>query len=251
MLQKPLSKADSKVLAQVFDPESALGKAEVLVDPSLPADRHILDTELLNQLKAREREAIAFIEQFEKSGLPSNAQGKREAFRSAITILDDLISSHPNYASARNNRAQLRRWRYGDRHTLCQPKAHADAERSAAGVAAMKDLKSAIDLASPARPQDGVSATQGRLLAQSTTQLAALYYAASKDLDATDQMYIVELDSVQWSKDRFEEEASKLFYLGGLYGNEVAKALAVHTNPHAKLCGNIVKEAMRKELAGF
>ncbi|CZT17699.1 uncharacterized protein RCC_03536 [Ramularia collo-cygni] len=250
MLQKPLSRADSKVLAQVFDPESTPGRAEVLIDPSLPADRHILDIDLLNHLKAREREAIAFIEQFEKSGKSSNAPGKSDAFQSAIAILDDLISCHPNYASARNNRAQLRRWRFGDRHTLCQPRARPDIERSAAGVAAVEDLKSAIELSSPARPQDGVSATQGKLLAQSTTQLAALYYAAFKDLDTSTEMAVTEFDSVQWSCERFEEEASKLFYLGGLYGNEVAKALAVHTNPHAKLCGSIVKEAMRKELAG-
>lgn len=251
MLQKPLSKADTKVLAQVFDPESAPGKAEVLIDPSLPADRHIVDVDLLSQLKAREREAISFIEQLEKAGQQSDAQAKHNAFQSAIIILDDLISRHPNYASARNNRAQLRRWRFGDRHTLCQPRAQLDAERSAAGVAAVQDLKSAIELASPARPQDGISSTQGRLLAQASTQLAALYYAAYKDLDKSTAMEIVEVDSVRWSKERFEEEASKLFYLGGLYGNEVAKALAVHTNPHAKLCGSIVKEAMRKELAGY
>lgn len=251
MLQKPLSKADSKVLAQVFDPESAPGRAEVLVDSSLAADRHIQDSDLLIQLKAREKEAIAFIEQFEKSGQPSTTQGKCDAFHSAIVILDDLIARYPNYASARNNRAQLRRWRFGDRNTLCQLKSQSDRERSLAGVAAVEDLKSAIALASPERPQDGVSATQGRLLAQSTTQLAALYYAAFKDLETTTSMEVVELESVQWGKERFEEEASKLFYLGGLYGNEVAKALAVHTNPHAKLCGNIVKEAMRKELAGY
>lgn len=38
--------------------------------------------------------------------------------------------------------------------------------------------------------------------------------------------------------------------MGGRYGNEVAKALAVASNPTAKLCGAIVKEAMRKEF-GF
>lgn len=251
MLQKPLSVADSKVLAQVFDPESAPGRTEVLVDPILPADRHILDTDLLKQLRAQEREAIAFIEQFEKSGQQSNPQAQRVAFQSSITILDDLISRHPDYASARNNRAQLRRWRFGDRHTLCQPRAYVDGEKRAEGLAAVEDLKSAISLASPERPQDGVSASQGQLLAQSSTQLAALYYAASKDLDTTTAMDIAKLDSIQWSRERFEEEASRLFYLGGLYGNEVAKALAVHTNPHAKLCGGIVKEALRKELAGL
>ncbi|SMR54270.1 unnamed protein product [Zymoseptoria tritici ST99CH_3D1] len=247
--RKPLSKADSMVLAQVFDPESAPTRPEVLVNPDLPADAHILDKDLLQELKAREKEAIAMIEEFEKSGQTSVS--KIEAYRAAISILDDLISRHPNYASARNNRAQLRRWRFGDRNVLCQPKACIDRERSAAGLAAVQDLRSSIDLASPARPQDGVSPPQGRLLAQATTQLAALYYAASKDLDTPSPKELADMDDITWSKDKFEEESSRLFFLGGLYGNEVAKALAVHTNPHAKLCGSIVKEAMRKELSGM
>ncbi len=45
----------------------------------------------------------------------------------------------------------------------------------------------------------------------------------------------------------FEESASRDFTMGGRYGNEVAKALAVASNPTAKLCGAMVKEAMRKE----
>jgi hypothetical protein len=38
--------------------------------------------------------------------------------------------------------------------------------------------------------------------------------------------------------------------MGGRYGNEVAKALAVSMNPTAKLCGEIVKDAMRRVLNG-
>jgi hypothetical protein len=41
--------------------------------------------------------------------------------------------------------------------------------------------------------------------------------------------------------------ASRDFMLGGRYGNQIAKALAVATNPTAKLCGSIVQEAMSKE----
>lgn len=249
MLPKQLSKADSKVLAQVFDPESAPTRVEVLVHPDLPADPRILDAELLLKLKSREKEAISIIEQFEKNVGPHQTS-KDAAFRAALAIIDDIIDSHPEYASARNNRAQLRRWRFGDRNTLCQKKSDVDGEKSAAAVAAVNDLTASVKLVSPARPQDGVSPAQGRLLAQSYTQLGALYYAAFKDLDTDVIMEVAELDGSSWTKDRFEEEASRSFYLGGLYGNEVAKALAVHTNPHAKLCGSIVKEAMRKELAG-
>ena len=241
-----LSKADSKVLAQVFDPESGPAKAEVIVDPALPADRHITSTDLLLQLKARERSAIQLIEGFEKAADKSE-QAKLEAYRKAIQILDKLVSEHPNYASARNNRAQLRRWRFSDRKLIVQKRSAVDAERKEASTAAVSDLQNCIALASPSSPQDAVSPAQGRLLAQAHTQLGALYYAAAKDLEGEAEVVCDGLS--EWSKDGFEEEASRSFYLGGLYGNEVAKALAVHTNPHAKLCGNIVKEAMRKEMA--
>lgn len=52
---------------------------------------------------------------------------------------------------------------------------------------------------------------------------------------------------VGWEKIDFEEAASRDFALGGRYGNEVAKGLAVSTNPTAKLCGQMVREAMKKE----
>ena len=248
MQVKDLSKADSRVLAQVFDPESALEKAEVLVDACLPEDSHIVNSETLAALKIREKTAIRIIEEFE---MKSPGSGDKDvAYRGSLAILDQLIEEYPQYASARNNRAQIRRWRFGDRNTLCQKKTDFDLERRNAGFAAVKDLQHSLALASPERPQDAVSPAQGRLLAQSFTQLAALFYAAFKDLDSPSVMDVASLDSKVWSRDRFEDEASRLFYLGGLYGNEVAKALAVHTNPHAKLCGSIVKEAMRKEMAG-
>jgi hypothetical protein len=243
-----LSKSDSKVLAQVFDPESGPAKVEVLIDPTLPTDRHVRDGSLLAKLKLAEREAIQLIETFEKLS-ERTEQTKDQAYRRALARLDQLIAENPTYASARNNRAQLRRWRFGDRNMICQRRNQEDVERQTAAVATVDDLDQCIALASPERPQDPVSPSQGRLLAQAYTQLGALLYAAAKDLDSPEDVDIVRKDSERWSKDQFEEEASRLFYLGGLYGNEVAKALAVHTNPHAKLCGSIVKEAMRKELA--
>jgi len=242
-----LSKADSLVLAQVFDPESAPTKTEIIVDPHLPADKHVSDACLLAELRAMERQAILCIEECERS--KAGPAGREAAYESALVILDQLIAAHPKYASARNNRAQLRRWRFGDRNTLCQKRNTLDQQRTSAGTKCVDDLQQCIKLASPTRPTDAVSPSQGQLLGQAYTQLAALYYAASKDLDADDGFELVS-DAVQgWSRDKLEEEGSRCFYMGGLFGNEVAKALAVHTNPHAKLCGSIVKEAMRNEIA--
>ncbi|KAK3705615.1 hypothetical protein LTR37_013223 [Vermiconidia calcicola] len=246
--QVQLSKADSKVLAQVFEPESGPAKAEVLVDPYKPADRHIDDKLALAKLKARERDAIRLIEDFENPAIQSS-HSKDEVYRKALSLLDQIIEDYPDYASARNNRAQLRRWRFGDRNMLCQARHPKDSDRSEAVSATVQDLRCSIALASPERSGDAVSPAQGKLLAQVYTQLGAVCYAASKDLEEISDGEIVDEELSGWTKDAIEEEVSRMFYLGGLYGNEVAKALAVHTNPHAKLCGNIVKEAMRKELA--
>ncbi len=54
----------------------------------------------------------------------------------------------------------------------------------------------------------------------------------------------------QWKVTEWEENASRDFMVGGRYGNEIAKALAVAANPTAKLCGEMVREAMKKEYAG-
>jgi hypothetical protein len=251
MNQSQLSKADSKVLAQVFDPESGPDRPEVIIDPYLPADRHVVDADVLEQLKMREKDAIRLIEQFEKSESRTD-HDRQGAYRKALSLLDEIVNQQPCYASVLNNRSQLRRWYFGDRNLLIQARTESESEREVAARGTLRDLKQCTNLASPLKPADAVSAAQGRLLAQAYTQLGALYYAAAKDLNNTPPgngtVEPIDATIEAWTKEDFEEEASRLFYLGGLYGNEVAKALAVHTNPQAKLCGNIVKEAMRKEM---
>jgi hypothetical protein len=237
-----LSRTDARILAQVFDPESASSRAEVIVDPALSADRYILDVDLILTLREREKEAVRHIEEFEKSPRTSDSE-RTDAYHNALAILNQLILEFPNYGSAYNNRAQLRRWYWGDRNTLCQPRESSVPERAKAAEAVVRDLNRTVILTSPARPIDAISPSQARLLAQAYTQLGAVYYAASKDANG------VPPDPDHRTSNEYEEEASRYFYLGGLYGNEVAKAMAVHANPQAKLCGSIVKEAMRKELA--
>ncbi|GAB7363728.1 hypothetical protein MBLNU230_g4296t1 [Neophaeotheca triangularis] len=276
-----LSKADSKVLSQVFDPESSPA-AQVVIDPYLPADQHIRDPTLLSKLQAGEKEAIRLIEDFEKAYNPNPTTTpssdnldngtKTRTYQIALSHLNDLINTHPLYASALNNRAQLHRWRYGDRGTIIQPStpnnsntataapspapADSDSDSSKAITSAIHDLRHAIKLTTPPTPTTPLSPPQARLLAQAHTQLAAIYYSAWRDLEerprGANPTLSAEASTVVsgWSQEVFEEEGSRNFHLGGLYGNEVARQLAVATNPHAKLCGRIVKEAMRKEIAG-
>jgi hypothetical protein len=247
MNTKTLSKTDARVLACVFDPESIQASQNVTVDPKLPEDNQISDPEVLQRIDRRQRDAIRLIEQFEEHERSTDS-AKDETYRTALIILDELIAEYPNYAAAWNDRAQLRRWRHGDHDTICQNAPSIAKERGEIGAATVRDLRTALRLAAPARPDAPVSPKQGRLLAQSYTQLGALLLAASKDLE--NQAYaVVGAGCEDWTKSRFDDEASRAFFLGGAYGNEVAKALAVHTNPHAKLCGSVVEEAIRREIA--
>ena len=61
------------------------------------------------------------------------------------------------------------------------------------------------------------------------------------------QLHVVLVNEAGWTKTDFEDAASREFALGGRYGNEIAKGLAVSTNPTAKLCGQMVREAMKNE----
>lgn len=246
-----LTKGDSKVLEQVFDPGSGPAAAAMVIDPSMPTDRHIGDAALLQQLKSSEREAVTLIEACEAS--PGQTKEiKDNVYRAALVILDHVISEHPEYASARNNRAQLYRWRFGDGNAIVRHRIRPqEVRREEDARRAIRDLKYAISLSSPEVPQQAVSPAQGKVLAQAYTQLGALCLTAAKDVEYEEDQALTFVDDTYsgFRKGHFEEEASRLFQLGGLYGGELAKALAVHTNPHAKLCGAIVQEAMRKELS--
>lgn len=87
-----------------------------------------------------------------------------------------------------------------------------------------------------------------KTLSMAHTQRAALYHHTSKMLAKGGEVDVAEdRKEARWQKLDFEGAASLDFAMGGRYGNEIAKGLAVSTNPTAKLCGQIVREAMKKE----
>jgi hypothetical protein len=271
-----LSKNDTKILDAVFDPESSTSTPNIEIDLLLPPDPHIRNLSLLTALRAQELSAIRIVEQYTpsasstpRSSTSSDSEDEPQqdakdlAYQKALHILNAIISEHPTYSSAYNNRAQLHRWRYGDKNTLVQAEVQ-DLQSpqeimayqpqslvSTRAIAnAIRDLDKTISLASP-KQGVAVSPPQGRLLAQAWTQRAAIFWAASKDLSLTSTS-IVDLGSEEtpwrlWDSTGFEEEASRCFYMAGLYGSEVGRAMAVIANPHARLCGNIVKEALKRE----
>ena len=48
-------------------------------------------------------------------------------------------------------------------------------------------------------------------------------------------------------KSELEEMASRDFASAARFGDEVAREMSVRTNPYAKMCGAIVKNALREE----
>jgi len=261
----PLSHGDERILDQVFDPESSPEAVIVPIDASLPADPHINDNGLLRQLRTREIEAIRLVEgSSPKPQLSSIAISSGEqldpisdsVYNEALRILSDLIAQYPNYASAYNNRAQLRRWRIGDKLV-----SHGSIgeEYQEALIAVISDLQEAIRLSSPAEANKSVSPQQAKLLIQAWTQLGAVFWSLGRRKGANEksdreqlnqdgnQKHLESHDWSNWDAVRFEEEGSRCFFMAGVFGSDIGRSLAVKTNPYARLCGGIVKEALKRE----
>lgn len=251
-----LSKNDINVLQKIKDPESD-PTATVLIDPSLPRDPHVTDSDAYNGVVAKEREVLLSFQKLEMQ--LANMQPKTVAdpvasYREGVSKLDDIIRDHPNYASVRNNRAQALRRLYGDAllargesSQVLIPSPTVE-ERLDAARTVLDDLDEAVRLLSPATPRSPISPQASKTLSMSYTQRAAIYHATAKKFPNMSTLEgPVERRETEWTKMDFEDAAAADFAKGGWFGNEVAKGLAVSANPTAKLCGQMVREAMKKE----
>ncbi|CAK7234798.1 hypothetical protein SCUCBS95973_009055 [Sporothrix curviconia] len=264
-----LSRRDIDVLGKIRDPESN-PETGLRLDMSLPKDPHVTDMAEYAATSQKERELILSMQQaeMELAGLKyKTLSDPVEAYRGSVAGLGQLIADHPQYASARNNRAQALRRLFGDDMLLEQvppegPADHprntgADAilrgtaageqERAEAAATVLADLDRAIALLMPMSASP-MSPTAAKTLSLAFTQRAALYYATSKLLAAGRQCSTkVDRPESRWTRVDFEEAASRDFSMGGRFGNEIARGLAVGTNPVAKLCGQMVQQMMKSE----
>ncbi|KZZ98562.1 hypothetical protein AAL_03080 [Moelleriella libera RCEF 2490] len=253
-----LSTKDINVLEKIKDPESNPA-AGCTTDDSLPRDPHVTDASVYDQLVARERSIIQNIQSIETQFSGSQAQDANQvaiaAYKQCLASLDALVAESPNYASARNNRAQVMRRLYGDAMLfkittvvplplIEQPDA---AERRAAALRTLQDLDASISLLIPTTSTTPVSPQAARTLSMAYTQRAAIYLRTSKLL--SDRSLDIDHGRVEahWTRVQFEQAASHDLAHGGRFGSQIAKGLAVSVNPTAKLCGEIVREAMKKE----
>lgn len=247
-----LTTNDAAVLQALFDAESSPSSG-ITVDPSRPPWPATVDIPPadLASLKSRETGIIR--------KLQSNDTPSIQDIESALNELNSLIDQYPTYPSTYTNRAQVLRLlvdrQYSNQHlqdglaepddALFTPKAADLSSRIFA------DLGKAITLATPASPADSLSPVQSRLLADAHTHRGYLLLKAArvKKNQAGQEVVAVGPERLRGlGADQLEEMASRDFFLGGRYGNKVAQQLAVQTNPYAKMCGAIVKEAMRKEV---
>ncbi|KAJ5168663.1 uncharacterized protein N7482_004257 [Penicillium canariense] len=249
-----LTTNDAAVLQALFDAESSPSSG-ITVDsslPSWPATVNISEADL-STLRSQETEII---HRLQASESPS-----QETIQEALEALNSLLERYPTYPSAYANRAQTLR-------LLVDPKYNENPHENTESIAddslftpqaahlsskIFADLGEAITLATPASPADPVSTVQARLLADTHTHRGYLLLKAArvKKTRSDQETEPVGPERLRGlSADQLEEMASRDFFFGGRYGNKVAQQLAVQTNPYAKMCGAIVKEAMRKEMEG-
>ncbi|KAK1595987.1 uncharacterized protein LY79DRAFT_510142 [Colletotrichum navitas] len=257
MASTGLTKRDVNVLEKIKDPEYD-PSANVMLDPSLPRDPNITDTYIYERVIQKEREIVLSMLQLELQlvGLrPKTVTDPVQEYKNLLSQLDSFIDDYPNYASARNNRVQALRRLYGDTMLLAgSPTASQRlienselAESTQYAKIALEDTEKSIALLTPHTMFGAMSPQAAKTLSLAYTQRAAIYHTTAKLMDK----HAVQIDEARreatWTKIEFEEAASHDFACGGRFGNEIAKGLAVSTNPTAKLCGQMVREAMKKE----
>ncbi|KAK2761785.1 hypothetical protein FQN54_001613 [Arachnomyces sp. PD_36] len=234
-----LSSKDSAVFTALFDAESSPSSG-IKIDSSLPYLPHVSESELPG-LKELELAAIRPLQPAENEG--ENTTPRRETIEKSIEDLSAIITDHPTYAPAYANRAQALRMLIDNNGGLFD---HCNTTNA---TLLFSDLGQTISLATPNSPAAALSERQAQILADAHTHRGYLLYKAAKlvSTSSLEQLQGGPEKLRDLDKDQLEEMASRDFSLGGRYGNKIAQQMAVQTNPYAKMCGAIVKEAMRKE----
>ncbi len=184
-----------------------------------------------------------------------NEATKDKTFLEAFRLFSLLIEEYPQYASTYNNRAQVIRWQYGD-HILSQDSTSNSSNSFSKNLeTALSDLDSAIRLGTPRSPTPSLHHKPSSLCKLTHNVRATLLFTVSKDLrkgESSGQerggFHILRIPPFEnVTTEMLEEASARDFVMGGRCGSEIGKAMAIHTNPYAKICGSIVKEAMKKK----
>lgn len=221
---------DDSILKVLFNPEASTSE-RARIDERLPSLRPFSEPAFA-AIRAEEQTILRALDE------PSPAT---DTVTDTIHQLDELIHQHPEYASAYVNRAQAVRLRLSADQLFTT----AHSEESAKLI---ESLGRAISCGSPAAPSDAVSPHQASVLAAAYTHRGLLMLRIADLSGRGRTVRGVSKEIRAASRDQIEESASGDFLVGGRYGNKIAQQMSVKTNPYAKMCGAIVKEAMQKEI---
>jgi hypothetical protein len=225
-----LSSRDNLVLQSLFDPEASSAPT---------ADKSPATTSLPNF----EEHIFSAIEKREHIILRSlaNDQQSKSVVEDVIRELSQLIDEFPQYASAYVNRAQASR-------LLIDVDDLFSSDNASESARIFDDLSRGIELATPPHSSDSASAHQSKVLATAHTHRGFLLLKIADMIKNGHVVYGLNGLKSSNSTD-VEETASEEFARGGRYGNALGKQMAVRTNPYAKMCGAIVKDALQQEIA--
>jgi hypothetical protein len=226
-----LSANDKRILNALFDPETlpssvARSKEQSSIDDTLPPHPNIDSAQIL----ILERQQNDIVREVTSSSGAS-------IINKAIAQMGAVIEEWPTYPSASVNRAMLRRMKL---EADVQGRNLFDAEEAEI-EAVFNDLSRAIHTSlPPTAPSSPVSSFQARILRTTLSHRAYLYLkAAETGISLKGQ-----------GKNALEELASTDFASAARYGDEVAREMSVRTNPYAKMCGAIVRNALAEERKG-
>jgi len=225
-----LSKHDLHILGALFDPELSLSTSAP-VDASKPALPH-LDEDEFASIRAEEQMILKLLH---------GSSQTADTIDRAIQQLTGLITRSPGFAPAYFNRAQARRLFVTDDNLFTE-------EFTEQSRFVFADLQSTITLATPLSPQASLSIHQQSLLASVHAHRGLLLMKAVQRAENGFKVYGLPDELCKPDKDSIEDAASRDFFFGGRYGDKDAQQMSVKTNPYAKMCGAIVKQAMRQEI---
>lgn len=263
-----LTTRDNIILTYLLSPSSAPSPSPSLIDPTLPSPH---PASLLRQ------ESSILLPLARSSSSPSPTE-----IATAIAALSDLIAQQPSNASFYNNRAQASRLLAGDDlriRALAESGVWGDLARAIelvrgagrgregrvskaeAGVAAKALVQRAVLLRKYARAlaQSPSETTPSSSPNPNPDDLPSPYPPPSTSKEQQPNTSDRSERSSRWlplelqglDHDAIEALARRDLEAAGRYGDEGARDLAVRLNPYAKLCGNVVREAMRGELGGL
>ena len=230
-----LSANDTRILSALFDPETlpssvAKSKDASNVDASLPPHPTI-PASTITTLEQQQAQLITRVTCAPPSHQPT-------VIAEAMNELESLIEEWPTYASPYLNRAMLRRLSLESAYPS-HPRTIFSAPPPAIALL-FTDLATALSLALPSCPTSPISPFAARTLRTAYAHRAYLYLKAAE----------VGASLNGKGKAELEELASVDFAAAGRLGDDVAREMSVRTNPYKKMCGAIVREALREEGEG-